>query len=176
MIIDFSSLPVEIKDKLPLSLQLETGFKELTDLPPYIQKLIIDNSITKSNNTNIIKNLIDVSYESSVYDDIKVLKTKRESLIDYIRNYLLTSKGTYPFDPSFGNLLKTHLQTRDTSLRETLIDSELKSIITIINESFNTGVEVIGSRLSPSYLPDHTEFTLDIQIKIYDDIVVFTVA
>ncbi len=175
MQIDISSLDVSIKNQLPISLQLSTDSILLTDLPPYIQYLITENKIKAEVSPPYTPtNIIDVSFEKSIYNDIKVLTTKRSAVIEYIYNYLLTPKGSYPFDPSFGNELKKHLQTKDSSLRKILLDNELKTFVDIIRFSFSINITVTGSRLTPINSGDRIDYLMEINFMIDEVSVTFT--
>lgn len=174
MQIDISSLDVGIKSQLPISLQLSTDSILLTDLPPYIQYLITEYKTKAEVSTPYTPtNIIDISFEKSVYNDVKVLSTKRAAIIEYIYNYLLTPKGSYPFDPSFGTDLKKHLQTKDTSLRKVLLDNELKSFVDVIRSSFSTNITVTGSRLTPINSSDRVDYLMEINFMIDEVVVTF---
>lgn len=177
MQVEISALDSSIKEQLPITLQIEERPLSLTDLPPHIQKLIIERQVD-----NLVSepyravNIVDASFDKSVYNDVKTFSSVRKAVIDYIKNYLLTPKGTYPFDPLFGNNLKKHLQTRDTSLRQILLEAEMKGIVEIINTSFTANVSIIGSKLTPVTSNERVDYLLDIQFLVNEQPVTFTVA
>jgi hypothetical protein len=177
MQIDIPSLDTSIKEQLPLTLQIEESPIHLTDLPPHIQKLIIERQVDSLVSTPFSQsNIVDASFDKSVYNDVKTFNTVKSAIIEYIRYYLLTPKGTYPFDPEFGNELKKHLQTRDTSLRKLLLESELHSIVEIINNSFSMNVSILGSKLTPIESNEKIDYLLDIKFLVDDTPIVYSVA
>jgi hypothetical protein len=177
MQIDVSSLDTSVKDQLPLTLQIEEVPINLADLPPHIQKLIVERQVNSVvGNTVLQSNIVDASFDKSVYNDVKTYDTVKSAVVDYIKHYLLTSKGTYPFDPDFGNELKKHLQTRDTSLRQILLESELHAIVEIVNNSFSINVSIIGSKITPITSNEKVDYLLDIKFLVDDNPVVYSVA
>lgn len=176
MIIDLQTLSQSIKDQLPLSLQLQTDPIDIINLPLNIQHLILNSTHTQfvSELYRPI-NIIDGDFVISPYNDFTISTSKRSAIIGYIKNYLLTPKGSYPFDPEFGNNLKRHLQTRDTSLREVLLTAEMKAIVNTIRDSFSLDIQILGSTLTPFNSLDRTEYQLDIRFRIADQIVSFGV-
>jgi hypothetical protein len=176
MIVNIQELPIEIKSKLPITLQLLTTPIELTKLPIEVQYLLTKNKIKKNTiNPYNPKNVYETDFVFSIYNDFKIFKYRKDSLIFYLQNYFLTPKGSYPFDPEFGNELKKHLQTKDTSLRNLYLQNELKNIVSVINESFRASVKVNSYRCVPFMVGDHTEYYLEIICSIENDQITFTV-
>jgi len=175
MQIDLTTLPQEIQDQIPLSIRLQP-LVEVFDLPINLQYIILNNKLDPVL-TELYRpiNIIDADFEISPYNDFSISTSKRTTIIQYIKNYLLTPRGSYPFDPSFGNTLKRHLQTRDTSLRETLLTAEMKRIVSVIQESFDLNVEILGSQLFPINVLDRIEYQLNIKFSIDETIVNFGV-
>jgi hypothetical protein len=176
MLINIQELPNEIKSKLPITLQLYQKPIELTKLPIEVQYLLTKNKTKKvAESPYNPKNIYETDFVFSIYNDFKIFPTRKQSIIFYLQNYLLTSKGTYPFDPEFGNELKKQLQTKDTSLRNMYIQNELKNIVSVINESFGTNVTVTSYRCIPYEAGDHTEYYLEIICSIENDQILFTI-
>lgn len=168
-------LDPNLRKELPLTLQIEESPVEISQLPLYIQYLLHTKRLDYiKDNSYKQHDFYDVYFRSSEYQDLQVCKTKKETVIEYIRNYLLVPRGTYPFDPSFGNRLKTHLQTRDTYLRETLLNNELKELVNVISTSFDIGINIISSRTVPVRLEDQTQYYLDVVFNIDEDMVTFS--
>jgi hypothetical protein len=175
MQIDLRTLSQDIIDQLPLSIQLLTII-EVNDLPISLQYIILNNKVSQvTNQLYNPTNIVDADFVVSPYNDFTIRNTKRSAIIDYIRNYLLTPKGSYPFDPEFGNTLKKHLQTRDSSLRETLLGAELRRIVNVIQTSFSIAVSILGSQLTPINVLDRIEYQLDIKFSIDNTVVNFSV-
>jgi hypothetical protein len=170
MKVDLSSLDINILKQLPLSLQLEKSIVELSDLPNGVQQLIISNNI-KETSTEIYRpvNIIDITFNRSKYNDVEILETKRKAIIEYIKNYLQTMRGSYPFDPEFGSELKKYLQVKNSTLQQSLLDAELKKFIDVINDSFRENVRIISTSIVPVNMLDHIEYNLSIRFSINED-------
>ena len=176
MKIDLTTLPQAIQDQLPLSVRLQK-LVEVFDLPLNLQYIILNNNLVPVT-TGLYRpiNIIDADFQISPYNDFAIDTSKRTAIIKYIKNYLLTPKGTYPFDPEFGNSLKRHLQTRDTTIRDTLLTAEMKRIVSTIQDSFNINIQILGSQLTPINVLDRIEYQIDIKFSIEDTIVNFGVS
>ena len=176
MQIDLATLPQAIQDQLPLSVRLQK-IVEIADLPLNLQYIILNNKLVPISNTGLYRptNIIDADFQISPYNDFTIDTSKRSAIIKYIKNYLLTPKGTYPFDPEFGNSLKRHLQTRDTTIRDTLLTAEMKRIVNTIQDSFNINIQILGSQLTPINVLDRIEYQIDIKFSIDDTIINFAV-
>lgn len=176
MLVDLATLPQAVQDLLPLSIRLQK-IVEVADLPINLQYIILNNKPSRIISTLYRpNNIIDADFTISPYNDFSIDMSKRSAVIKYIKNYLLTPKGTYPFDPEFGNTLKRHLQMRDTSVRETLLTAEMKRIVNTIQDSFAINIQILGSQLTPINVLDRTEYQLDIKFSIDDTVVNFAVA
>lgn len=170
MKLDLSSLDINILKQLPLSLQLEKGIVELSDLPNNVQQLIIRNNI-KESSADVYRpvTIIDMTFNRSKYNDVEILETKRKSIIEYIKNYLLTMRGSYPFDPEFGCEIKKYLQVKNSTLQQSLLDAELKKFVDVINDSFRENVRIISTSMIPVNMLDHIEYNLSIRFAINED-------
>jgi len=176
MKIDLLSLDVSIRNQLPLSLQLETAPVELNALPVNIQKLINDNvkSIIYADVYRPI-NIIDLTFKKSNYNDIEFITSKRKAIIEYIQNFLLTPKGSYPFDPEFGTEIKNFLHVKNSLLQQSLLDSELKNISNVLSDSFNEEINILSSTMIPYNLLDRIEYVLDIRFSIDEEEIIFRI-
>jgi hypothetical protein len=175
MLVDLATLSQETQDHLPLSVRLQK-IVEVFDLPLNLQYIILNNKLVPVK-TGLYRpiNIIDADFQISPYNDFNIDTSKRSAIIKYIKNYLLTPKGTYPFDPEFGNSLKRHLQTRDTTIRETLLTAEMKRIVSTIQDSFNINIKILGSQLIPVNVLDKIEYQINIKFSIEDTVVNFGV-
>ncbi len=176
MKVKLSDLDLSVYKQIPLSIRLNNDIVEVESLPIEIQYII--NKGYKKPEVDLYKSqdIFDIKFDISVYNDMQVLYSKKETLIEYIKNYLLTTKGKYPFDPEFGNNLKKYLQTKDTILRQKLLSNELTSIVSLINNSFNSNIQVENSALLPYDFGDHVEYALQLKIKIEDSLYIFNVS
>lgn len=176
MKINLTSLDVSIRNQLPLSLQLETNPIELSELPANIQRLINDsvNSIIHAEIYRPV-NIVDLTFKHSNYNDIEFVTSKRKAIIEYIQNFLLTPKGSYPFDPEFGTEIKKFLHVKNSLLQQSLLDSELKNISNVLTDSFNKEINILSSSMTPYDLLDRIEYVLDIKFSIDDEEIIFRV-
>jgi hypothetical protein len=168
-------LDPSLRKELPLTLQIEKSPVDISQLPIHVQYLLRTKKSDYLNTTPYVsKDYYDVYFKISEYQDLQVCKSKKETVIEYIRNYLLVPRGTYPFDPTFGNRLKQHLHTRDTYLRNTLLNNELKMLVDVINTSFDIGVTIVSSKSTPVELEDQVHYYLDVVFSIEEDTVTFS--
>jgi hypothetical protein len=176
MIINLSELDPDIYRQIPLSIRLNTPIIELSKLPIEIQYLIDKSLIEAEKSTYKPNKIYDAQFEISVYNDFKLLETKRAAIIEYLKNYLLVSKGSYPFDPEFGNTLKQHLQTKDTVLRRKLLGSELQGLVRIINDSFSTVIVMSSMSIVPYSTGVDVSYQLKLVVTIENEDTIFTLA
>jgi hypothetical protein len=170
-IVDLTTLDKTILDKIPLSIRLSTKEIELEELPLPVQYIVQEHVSIATSSIYTPDDFYDVEPKVSPYNDFVSILTKREAIKEYLENYFNIRKGAYPFDPEFGNTLHTHLQTKDTSLRETLISSELSNITRLISQSFDEHVSVTSAAAYPKDIGGGIEYYLDVEIKIDDEIV-----
>jgi len=170
-IIDLTVLDKSILDKIPLSIRLSTKEIELEELPLSVQYIVRDHITIATSNIYTPDDFYDVEPNVSLYNDFVSILTKKDAVVEYLKNYFKIKKGNYPFDPEFGNNLHLNLQTRDTSLRETLISNELSNIVKLISDSFDTGIKVVEASVRPNDVGGGIEFNLYVKIKIDDDII-----
>lgn len=174
MIINLSELEPDIYRQIPPSIRLNTPVIELSKLPIEIQYLI-DKSLIETEKVVYKPNKIyDAQCDISVYNDFKLLETKKATIIEYLKNYLLVSKGSYPFDPEFGNTLKQHLQTKDTALRRKLLSAELQNLTRVINDSFSTVIVMSNMSLVPYSTGVDIQYQLKLVVTIENEDTTFT--
>lgn len=174
MIIKLSNLDSEIYKQIPLSIKLNKDEVILEDLPLEVQYIIHKSVLESEQNVYNPSNIFDAKCEISPYNDFTVLETKRATIIEYIKNYLAVERGTYPFDPEFGNTLKTHLQTKDTYLRKKLVGAELYNLTEVISNSFRSDVIIETSTIISYTTNVNVEYGLQIKMKIENEVSTFT--
>jgi len=175
MQIIISDLPVEIQHRIPLSLRINSNIIDMDQLPIEVQYELNNYFLVQEVNTYRPTVIYDTTFKYSIYNDLEILETKKRTIIEYIKNYLITTKGSYPFDPEYGNMLKYHLQTKDTELRKILISNELSNLMNLINRTFETQVKIIDSQVTRLDMQDHSEYVLSLEIEIDKSIVKLTV-
>jgi hypothetical protein len=164
MLIDISTLPKNIQDQLPLSIRTFKKEYEFEDLPVRIQYLIMNY---KSSEPDVnYKISFDLIPTVSEYNDFKSIDNTVDLVVEYLKNYLVVLPGAYPFDPTFGCRLKYHIQTRDTTLRQTLISSEINNIIGVIEGLLNVAINIDSISIEPTSVGSHTEFNIFINLNI----------
>lgn len=164
MLIEISTLPKTIQEQLPLSIRTFKTEYEFNSLPVRIQHLIKDYQRSLPEiSYNIAYDLIP---EVSEYSDFKVINNNTDLVVEYLKNYLIVLPGSYPFDPVFGCGLKSHLQTKDTNLRETLITNEVSKIIQIIQSLLSVDIRVDSLKIEPTSMGSYTEFNINIAITV----------
>ncbi|RLA79657.1 MAG: hypothetical protein DRG78_12495 [Epsilonproteobacteria bacterium] len=172
MLVNITDLPTSIKNKLPYSIRLLKKPIELTSLPISIQ-YEISNFFNNQLSPNVYvetAEVYDVSPKMTASNDMSTLSIKKDLLMEYLNNYFNVPLGIYPFDPLFGNELKKYLQTKNTTVRNTLISNEVSKIINTVNTAFNSNIQVIDLSLIPVEFGSHVEYKISIDISINDDI------
>lgn len=172
--ISFSDLPKEVLSKLPFSLRTAGDihvFDELPSAVQYIIKKYLDSIVPEVTYSDAL----DVSPEVSIYNDLKVYTKIKDVIIEYLQNYLLISLGSYPFDCDFGSELKHQLQTKDTSLRSTLVGNEIGLIAGVIGGDYDVNVSIVNISISKKEETTHTEYTATLTVSIDDDTFKITV-
>lgn len=166
MQINISTLPEHIKKQIPLSIRTYKKKYTFEELPAKIQHILSEylNLLP-----NITYNLVfDLKPNISEYSDFKIINNYNDLILEYFKNYLLVLPGTYPFDPTFGCRLKTHLQTRDTNLRQTLISAEIDNLISTITSDFDVSILIRNISITPISMGASTEFNVNIDLSIND--------
>lgn len=139
--VKISDLPSDIKKQIPYSIRT---FKEsyiLDELPPNIQTLLNDY-FTHERTVEYKGNLFDFKPEQSEYGDLAPITLVEDLVIEYFNNFLNIGKFEYPFDPTFFSSIKSYVQTLDTSLQQTLIQTEINNIIRILQADLDTDISI----------------------------------
>lgn len=180
MLIDLNTVPESILSEIPLSIRLNTnGLIDTDNLPvEIIYKLRNIEERPVFNNT-VEPSTVDITPEFNTYSDFTNLNSKREAIKEYIKNFLLTDKGAYPFDPTFGTNLKRYIHQLNTPTIKTLLHNELINIVNSISLSFDTPVklkhiifeEVPGNQYSAYTMKlflfiENTDYTLDVTREV----------
>ena len=164
MLIDISTLPKSIQSQLPLSIRTFKTVYEFSDLPIVIQHLIKEYQLLEPEISYKVS--FDLIPTISEYSDLKSIDNTIDLVVEYLKNYLVVLPGSYPFDPIFGCGLKYHIQTKDTSLRETLVSTEINNIIQLIQSMLNVNITVNSIDVKPTSMGSYTEFNVKIDISV----------
>ena len=161
--VKLSSLPKHIQNKIPYSLRSKKDIYKLKNLPYNIQYYI----------TDYLEKQVDVTY-GTVFDtkpfpsnveDFETINDYYDLVVEYLKNYLMLTKGQYPFDPLFYSKLKYYVQTKDTSTQHTLIQSELERIVGILTKDLNIPVKLKEFTINKSN-PTGAAVTFNVTIRI----------
>jgi len=175
MIVKVSELPKEIQQKLPLSLRIKDTID--TDYLNVNLKYEIENYL-KSALSNIDlkdtnKEIYDIIFDKGKYD-IKHITDIKELVITYIKNYLLTKKGSYPFDPEFGTNLYNYIQTKDLPFIATIISQELSQLIKDISNMLsdkNVSISITSLKIIPTSSSFESSYEIYMEVKINNSLV-----
>lgn len=164
--IKISELPIFIQDKIPYSIKSYKDEYMFGDLPAIIQTLIKDYIVHQKNVK--YKNVIfDFYPNESSYGDLIPITSLEDLVLEYFKTYLLIQPGDYPFDPEFGSNIRRHLQTKDTSLRGTLINNEVSAIADVIAKDINVNLSIEGITINKTEpTRASSEYNISIMLKI----------
>jgi hypothetical protein len=167
-IIRLDELPNEVLEKIPFSLRVRQNIYEFDELPLEIQYII-----DKYHETKVPEIEYDITYdfvfEISEYSDFKSIKNRKQLIVWYLKNYLITRLSSYPYDVEFGCALKDQLQTKDTSLRQTLISNELILVCGVLGADYNMNINIVNITLEKSGTGTAIEYNATIKVKIGDE-------
>jgi hypothetical protein len=166
MDISISSLPMSIQTQLPVSIRTHKDVYNLEDLPPIIRNIISDY-LEKVG--DIQYNIVfDTTPQVSEYGDFSTIENIRVLILEYLKNYFMTYEEDYPFDPYFGSKLKKYLQVRDTSLQQTLISSEVQSIVNVLSADLGARIEIEDIKIYSVAENARQEYQISIKVRIND--------
>ena len=168
MEISISSLPVSVQKLLPLSIRTFKDTYEIEDLPPTIRNIIED--YLQNINNIVYSSVFDTTPQVSEYGDFSTIRNIRTLVLEYLKNYFMTYEEDYPFDPFFGSKLKKYLQVRDTSLQQTLIGSEVQSIINVISADLGVRIKIEDVKIYSVDQNINQEYRITIKVKINDEL------
>lgn len=163
--VKLSDLPIVIQRKIPLSIRTKKDIYELENLPFNIQYLITEyHTHQASVEYDTVFDI--VPYQSRV-EDFETITNYYDLVVEYIKNYLVITRGQYPFDPTFYSHLKYYIQTKDTSTQHTLVSSEIRRIIRIISTDLNIPVIIENFKiLKNEYEGTNVVYNVHIMVKI----------
>lgn len=143
MLLQLDNIPNDILEKIPLSIRLNSnGIIDTNNLPIEVLYELRNLEFEPKYNNYIENSTIDLMPNFNSYSDFSSLDSKKEAIKEYIKNFLLTDIGAYPFDPEFGTNLKRYINKLDTPTIKTLVHNELINIVNNISLSFNIPVKL----------------------------------
>ena len=161
--VTLSSLPLTIQNQIPYSIRSRKDIYKFKKLPINIQYLVKEYILSKKS----------VSYDV-VFDtmpnivstgDFEVIDNYFDLAVEYLKNYLMLAKGQYPFDPSFYSKLKYYIQTRDTSTRYTLVNTEVTRIANVLASDLHIPIQVVNIVIDKSS-PSGVSVTYHVSINL----------
>lgn len=165
MIVNLNTLPIEIYNKIPISLKTYKSEYEYSDLPFDIQNLI-KKYIVKDVDYND-KKIYDFQLYISEYGDLKTVENLIENLKSYIQNYFTVTKGNYPFNGLIGSNMKTYLQKKDTTLQNLYITEEIGNMIReFTNDNTDLDIRLVSFNINKSLKLNMVEYVVSIVLKI----------
>lgn len=172
MILDVNTIDSNLLAKIPLSirLNLKSNLIDTDDLPLEVAYELRNIKSQTSNYTYVDDSTFDLKPSFSVYSDFTSINTKKAAVIEYIRNYLIVDKGDYPFDPTFGTLIKTYLQSLDAEPASISINQELLSITTILRDSFEIPVNISNAIIEKVDNDVSFHYKLTVRVQVSDEV------
>jgi hypothetical protein len=170
MIIDLTTLNSEDLAKVPLSIRLNTidNIIDTDNLPLEVAYELRNIKLPESNYVYVDDSTFDLIPSFSVYSDFTSLNTKKLAVIEYVKNYLIIDKGDYPFDPSFGTLIKTYLQRLDMEPAKISIDQELTNLANALVNSFKIPIQMSSINLERIENNASVEYKLNLGLQVSD--------
>jgi hypothetical protein len=160
-----SSLPNEIQKLIPLSIRSFKAVYQLNELPLDIQFLIKEYNTSSPAYTPYV-NTYDILPVLNEYSDFTTVQNLKDLVKEYLKNYLLITPKSYPFDPLFGCKLKNYLQNKDTSLSEMLIGSEVNNVANVISADLQSSIQIMSITNSTNSIGVGIESNSVINLKI----------
>jgi hypothetical protein len=179
MKVQLNSLPKDILNQIPLSIRTSNTEYNINSLPENIKYLINKYYLKQRSELVYSENVYDIKPIINKYNDFMVLNQKY-TVIEYFKNYLKIHISTYPYDVEFGCRLKEYLQTKDSSMRETQITTELNNIINILINDYGILIRIKSSQIirNPQYnLSSYifTEYILVIELFVDNEEITITI-
>lgn len=166
--INFNDLPKHVLQKIPLSLRIAKDVHSFDELPNEIQYLLANYEANTPNEIDY-SNVIELEPDISIYNDFQTLRTTKKAIMEYLSNHLQTLIGSYPYDVTEGSGLKFHLQTKDETLRNTLISNEINLIIDALSNNYQMDITIVNNDYQRVEYEDRTEIHLLLTIKVDDE-------
>lgn len=172
MLIDIASLDEETIAKIPNSilLNLKDNFIDTDLLPIETTYQLRNYKEIATTSIYIDPSVVDLNPNFNVYTDFLTITSKNNAILEYVKNYLQVDKGDYPFDPTFGTLIKEYLQKLDTPAVKISLKTELDDLTEALSISFNTPIKVIDTSLKLINGNVYSEYALQIVLKVEEEI------
>ena len=174
MIINLNHLSEDKLNLIPFSIRIHAiknndSLIDLDLLPYDVVHELLGSIESEVNQAPVVeKTTIDLRPVLSVYNDFTTIETKKDAIIEYIKNYFTVNLGDYPFDPTFGTRLKEYLNTLDTPTQQLLISNEVSGLVKSLSKSFYLPVEIRDLTITSANLSVHSEVNINMTVVITD--------
>lgn len=170
MLINLNTLDINLLSKIPLSIRLNAKDNLInTDtLPLDVLYELRNIKEQEPTSTYIDDSTFDLKPSFSVYNDFTSINSKKDAIIEYVKNYLIVDKGTYPFDPSFGTSIKKYLQLLDADPAQISISQELINLSNILKNAFEVPVTISNMGLRKIDNQVSSYYELNVMVKVND--------
>lgn len=170
MIIDLNTLDTKLLSKIPLSIRLNSkdNLIDTDNLPLEVLYELRNIKEQKPITTYVDDSTFDLRPDFSIYNDFASINTKKDAIIEYVKNYLIVDKGDYPFDPSFGTSIKKYLQLLDGDPAQISINQELLNLSNILKNSFEIPVTIANMGLRKIDNQVSSYYELNVMVKVDD--------
>lgn len=166
--INLLELEPSILNQIPFSIRMRKDIYTFSELPIDVQYLIEKNHENKVPEIQYV-DIIDADFEISSYSDFQTISNKRDFVKNNLKNYMQIRLGSYPYDVRFGCAIKDQLQNKDTSLRSTLLGTELYQISGTISNDYNMDVQITKFEVLPISNVASTDYYLSLRVKVGND-------
>lgn len=152
MLVNLKNIPKEILNKIPISIRINSKNNELDieylplDLK-YLLKDFISSNDKKQSESQNLKTVKDIRPKISVYSDFETIENTNEIVVEYLKNYLMTRTGDFPFDPKYGCSFLDHLNMTDNQTKKTFIATEISNAVAIISDMFEKDIKIKDSQI-----------------------------
>jgi hypothetical protein len=146
--IKFSSLPKEVLREIPYSMRSIKDEWKKDELPYDILHLL--ESYFVRTPTIKYRQVFDIKPTISKYGDFVVVGSRKNLVLEYLKNYFQIGINAYPFDPTFYCPLKMYLQDKNTDTVNTFIEYELISICRLITSDLHFPINVLSTNINKS--------------------------
>ncbi len=169
MIIDLKTLSLDLINKIPLSIRLNSkdNLIDTDNLPLEVLYELRNLKEEFPIEKYIDDSTFDLRPSFSVYTDFTSINNKKDAIIEYVKNYLTVDKGDYPFDPTFGTSIKKYLQVLDAEPAQISINQELLNLASILQNSFEIPVNIgnLGLRKIDNQVSSYYELNITVKVS-----------
>ena len=162
-IVNIDELPSDVQAQLPIALRVYSKTYDFDSLPPDIQA-IVEPYVVTDTDSRTEKVLYDIKPEISQYNDLQTIDDIKTLLANYMRNYMLTPRRSYPFDPEFGSAMKRNVNLRDSNVARMLLQEDIMALLRDLTASTGVNISLQGIGLKYNAVKRAYDVSLSISI------------